>query len=168
MANKLSIAIEVLEDELREQLEKVAETKKLINQLLTRGGEPIRYHDVSVTSSGGLRADEYYGKSVTGAAQLYLERLHRALSADEITKGLEQGGFDFKPLGWTEAARVRNIAISLAKNPKTFHKLPNGTWGLTEWYPSVKDAVAKSKSSPTVTADLTSTPDEAGDEQQIA
>ena len=96
---------------------------------------------------------------------MFLERLHRALGAEEITKGLQDGGFDFKPLGWTEAARIRNIAISLAKNPKIFHKLPNGTWGLTEWYPGV----AGPKSKPTAPAtepSATETP--AGQEEEVA
>lgn len=150
MANPLSAAVDALEDQLREQLEEVASTKKLINSLLKKMNEPTRYQDVTVGSSGGMRADEYYGKTVTGAAQMFLERVHRAMSAEEITKGLEQGGFDFKPLGWTEHARIRNIAISLAKNPKSFHKLPNGTWGLTEWYPGVFPAKAKAAAIPAI------------------
>ena len=165
MSNPISAAIEVLEDQLRQQLEDVAATKRLINQLLTRTGEPVRYQDVSVGTSGGMRADEYYGKTVTGAAQMYLERQHRALGAEEITKGLQDGGFDFKPLGWTEAARVRNIAISLAKNPKIFHKLPNGTWGLTEWYPGVAAAKAKSATAATEPS-ATETP--AGAAEEVA
>jgi hypothetical protein len=144
MANPLSAAVDALEDQLREQLEEVAGTKKLINSLLKKMDEPARYEDVSVGVSGSMRADEYYGKTVTGAVQMFLERVHRAVTAEDITRGLEQGGFDFKPLGWTDAARVRNIAISVAKNPRTFHKLPNGTWGLTEWYPGVVPPKAKS------------------------
>jgi len=29
---------------------------------------------------------------------------------------------------------LRRLAISLAKSSKTFHRLPNGTFGLTAWY----------------------------------
>ena len=33
---------------------------------------------------------------------------------------------------------LRNLSISLAKNTQTFTRLPNGTFGLAEWYPNVK------------------------------
>jgi hypothetical protein len=157
MSNPLSAAVDALEETLRDQLEEVAGTKKLINSLLRRMNEPARYEDVSVANSGGMRADEYYGKTVTGAAQMFLERRRTALTTDDIAKGIEQGGFDFKPLNWTEAARVRNIAISLSKNPKMFHRLPNGTWGLTEWYPGVL-ATAKTKQT-TATISEVATPE---------
>ena len=32
---------------------------------------------------------------------------------------------------------ARPTLFSLSKNPAMFHKLPNGTWGLTPWYPNV-------------------------------
>jgi hypothetical protein len=140
MAHPLSAAIEELESQLRDQQQEIVATKKLINSLLKRMGEQPKYLEVA-EGGGAMRADEYYGKSVTQAAQMFLERRHQAMSPDEITHGLEQGGFDFSTLNWTEAARVRNIAISLSKNPQTFHKLPNLTWGLTEWYP--KSVTAK-------------------------
>lgn len=144
MSTRLSGAVEELELQLQEQMLEVANTKKLINSLLKRNGEQPRYNDVAIEGAGAMRADEYYGKTVTTAAQMYLDRRRAALSAEDITRGIEQGGFDFKPLNWSENARVRNIAISLAKNPAIFHKLPNGTWGLTPWYPNVA-AVKKAK-----------------------
>lgn len=140
MSERLSAAIEELELQLQEQLAEVSNTKKLINSLLKRMGQSARYEDVSVGYGGTLRPDEYYGKSITQAAQMFLERRHQAMSPDDITRGLEQGGFDFSVLNWTAAARVRNVAISLSKNPQTFHKLPNLTWGLTDWYPKAVTA----------------------------
>ncbi len=137
MTERLSGAVEELELQLQEQLLEVANTKKLINSLLKRMNEQPRYADVATEGVGSMRADEYYGKPVTTAAQMYLERRHQALSVDDITRGLTQGGFDFKAMNWSENAYVRNIAISLSKNPAMFHKLPNGTWGLTPWYPNV-------------------------------
>jgi hypothetical protein len=141
MSDRLSGAIEELELQLQEQELEVANTKKLINSLLKRLGEQPRYNDVATEGIGSMRADEYYGKTVTTAVQMYLERRHTALSVEDITRGLAQGGFDFKGMKWSENAYVRNVAISLSKNPTMFHKLPNGTWGLTPWYPNA--AVAK-------------------------
>jgi hypothetical protein len=85
-----------------------------------------------------VRRDEYYGKPFATAAQLYLQRRKQACMPDEILKGLEDGGFDFRALGWKDGDRLRSLAISLAKNNKVFHKLPNGTFGLVDWYESIK------------------------------
>jgi hypothetical protein len=37
-----------------------------------------------------------------------------------------------------ENERLRPLAISLAKNNKVFHKLPNNTFGLVSWYENIK------------------------------
>lgn len=66
--------------------------------------------------------------------QLYLERDKQAHPAEDILRALEQGGFDFRALDWGENDRGRILAISLAKNNVTFHKLPNNTFGLRSWY----------------------------------
>lgn len=134
MSERLSAAIEELEVQLAEQLQEVANTKKIINSLLKRMGQEARYTDVSVEHKGAMRADEYYGKPLATAVQMYLERRHQAVTGEDILHGLEQGGFNFKPLNWSDNARLRNLVISLVKNTKTFHRLPNGTFGLTGWY----------------------------------
>jgi len=135
MNEKLSAAIEVLLDELNHQMAQVAETKRTINALRRRIGEEPMFGDVSVerVGVGPLRADQYYGKPLATAAQEYLERRRQACSADDILKGLEQGGFDFDALGWKEN-RMRSLAMSLAKNTRAFHRLPNGFFGLISWY----------------------------------
>lgn len=140
MSDRLSGAIEELELQLEEQMLEVANTKKLINSLLKRMGEEPRYADVVVENAGSMRSDEYYKKPVTTAAQMYLERRRQPLTVEDVTRGLAQGGFDFKGMKWSENAYVRNVAISLAKNPALFHRLPSGTWGLTSWYPGVSTA----------------------------
>lgn len=145
MSDRLSGAIEELELQLQEQMLEVSNTKKLINSLLKRMNEQPRYNDVAVEGVGSMRNDEYYGKTVTTAVQMYLERRHQALTVEDITRGLAQGGFDFKGMEWSENAYVRNVAISLSKNPTMFHKLPNGTWGLTPWYPNAVGPVKKDK-----------------------
>jgi hypothetical protein len=66
-----------------------------------------------------------------------LERRKQACSPEEILRGLEQGGFDFRALGWKDDDRLRSLSISLAKNNQKFHKLPNGMFGLVTWYPNL-------------------------------
>jgi hypothetical protein len=145
MKAELSPAVDALRAQLREQLAEADETKKMINSLLRRMGEEPEFGDSELDQrettrpSIGGRADQYYGKPFATAAQEYLERRKQACSAEEILRGLEQGGFDFRQLNWKENDRKRSLAISLAKNNQKFHKLPNNTFGLVAWYPSLAD-----------------------------
>src|SRR6185312_14552243 len=122
MSNNLAAAIEELQNQLQQQLEDVADTKKMINSLRRRNGEEPLYTDVTVEQAGTVRPDQYYGKPFAAAAQEYLERRKQATSAEDIMRGLEKGGFDFDAVGWKEKDRLRNVAISLAKNTQKFHK----------------------------------------------
>lgn len=134
--SKLTAALEVLMEQLAAQVREVAETKRTINGLCRRMGEDPKFPDEEerIGGVGAIRADAYYGKPLATAVQLYLERDKQAHSAEDILRALEQGGFDFRALDWGESDRVRILAISLAKNNVTFHKLPNNTFGLRSWY----------------------------------
>lgn len=133
MENELSPAVEVLQRKLDEQLQAVAETKRLINLLLKSMGKPPMYEEVS-ESSGIIRADQFYGKPLATAAQEYLEMRKQACQPEEILRGLGAGGFDFDVMGWKEDDRLRSLSISLAKNVAKFHRLKNGSFGLKTWY----------------------------------
>lgn len=134
MSDKLSGAIEELQCHLDQQLQEVADTKKMINALRKRMGLDALYADVAVEQVGPIRPDQFYGKPLATAAHEFLERRKQACPAEEIMRGLEQGGFDFEATGWKEKDRLRMLAISLAKNNVKFHKLPNNTFGLLTWY----------------------------------
>ncbi len=141
MEDKISPAIEALEQQLQRQLEDVAETKKTINALCKALGKEPMYADVAPerVTAGPLRRDQYYGRPLSTVAQEFLERRKEACTPHEITNGLRAGGFDFKSLGWgQEKDWPRNLAITLAKNSKAFHRLPNGTFGLGGWYPEAR------------------------------
>lgn len=135
---KLKDAIEVLLEQLHEQEREVRETKKTINMLARRMGEEMQFPDVDdiqASIGGAIRPDEYYGKQLLTAVQMYLDRGNkRARSGDEILAALVQGGFDFAAQGWKDNDRLRSLSIALAKNPQLIHKLPNGTFGLRAWY----------------------------------
>jgi len=144
MNDRLSGAVEELEIQLQEQQQEMSNTKKLINSLLKRMGQPPRYTDIGSESSvGPVRKDMYYGKPLATAVQMVLERMGQAATVVEIMKSLVEGGFDFRPLKWGENVRLRNLAISIAKNTKAFHKLPNGTFGLVPWYDTATINAAK-------------------------
>jgi hypothetical protein len=103
--------------------------------------------DEAATVSGPLRvrADEFYGKGFATAARLYLEKRKQAVPGEEIFRALESGGFDFAAVGWQEGGRLRSVAMSLAKNTAIFHRLPNGMFGLKDWYPEAIERKGKGK-----------------------
>lgn len=136
---------------LSEQEAAVVSTKKFINQLCEFGGVPPLYANVEPASNGSglgsIRADTFYGKSVTTAAREYLEMRRGsglgAASHTDIIDALKTGGFDFTSISADETVAQRGVAITLAKNSSIFHKLPNGNWGLLIWYPEAKERKQK-------------------------
>ncbi len=142
---KLSAAIEVLQEELEKLVHEVADRKRMINSLRASMGEPPLFSDVAVEHIGAAagRPDEFYGQPLSTCVRLYLERRKQACAASEVLAGLQQGGFDFDAAGWKEKDRLRILAVTLAKNTKTFHRLPNGTFGLVSWYDAKTIAAAK-------------------------
>jgi hypothetical protein len=139
MKDKLSPAVDALLEKLTEQQRAVSETKRMINALRGMIGEEPLFADVQPENvlAGPTRRDQYYGKGLATAAEEYLKRRSQACDAEEIQRGLAAGGFDFAATGWKEKDWLRMLAISLAKNTQKFHKLPNNTFGLLEWYPAV-------------------------------
>lgn len=143
--DKYQAAVEALLEEIEEKSREIAETKRIVNGLLRRAGQPPMFSDIAVDESGAgsIRPDMFYGRPLSTAVRELLElrggRNRGALSSEEIVKGLETGGFDFKGLGWStkDAERIRVMSITLAKNSQIFHRLPNGRFGLLAWYPEV-------------------------------
>jgi hypothetical protein len=141
MHDRLSPAIEALQEQLQKQLDEAAETKKAINALCRAMGKEPMYRDVTPELATGatLRRDRYYGRPLATVAQEFLESRKDTCSPDEIFEGLKAGAFDFKSMGWggDEKDWIRNLSISLAKNTRAFHRLPNGRFGLVAWYPEI-------------------------------
>ena len=148
MANNLEAAIGDLTAKLQQQMNEVSETKKAINVLMKMVGKDPMFPDENpeqVGASFNIEPDQYYGRPLATCVQEYLEARKKAtgkkaIQVEDILAALEQGGFDFKAAGWRDNDRLRSLSISLAKNNKVFHRLPNGWFGLLSWYP---DVVAK-------------------------
>jgi hypothetical protein len=134
-------------EEIRTKELELTNLKRAANTFYKSKGEPEPFI-IDDSDAGGagvvrIRPDEYYGKGFATAAGNYLERRKQAVSADEILRALESGGFDFEAAGWKDVAgRGRTVAASLAKNTAIFHRLPSGTFGLKKWY---GDAIEKKK-----------------------
>jgi DNA-directed RNA polymerase delta subunit len=132
-----------LEARLQELNAESQKIRSAINCLYEVMGEKPKYDEVEEKSSqiAMLISDEYYGKPLATVVKQVLEKRKAAgrgaARLDEIYEQLVAGGC--KLTGKNEAIKKRGLAISMSKNQK-FHKLPNDTWGLTEWYPSAKES----------------------------
>ena len=146
MSEHLKQTIADLQSELHEQERNVTETKRLINQLCKRAELPPMYADAELEARNGvglsIRSDQFYGQALSTAIREILE-MRKALnrgpaSVNELYDDLIKGGYKFDTKN--EDNSKRGLRISLTKNTSIFHKLPNGGFGLLEWYPNAKTA----------------------------
>lgn len=138
----VSKTIEMVQGQILALEQQTAEKKRTVNNLCVAIGRPPVYAitEPNPGASVGIRSDEFYGRPLASAARSVLEK--RAASSlgaaplDEIYAGMLQGGFRFEAKN--DATAKRSLAISLSKNTVTFHRLPNGNIGLSEWYPEAR------------------------------
>ena len=138
--------LEQMVEEIRSKQVELDNQKRAANTFYRAKNEPEPFVIDDPDATAGtlrIRPDEYYGKGFATAAGNYLERRKQAVTAEEMLKALEQGGFDFNAIGWKEENRARTVAMSLSKNTAIFHRLPSGTFGLKKWY---GEAIEKKKS----------------------
>ncbi len=169
MSEELQGAIRVLQRKLAEQEKTVANTKRLINQLSVEAGMQPLYLEAELHEGSGGRAihgDRFYGQPLSTAVRELLEMRKAGgsgpASVNEIYDALIQGGYQFEAKD--EDNSKRGLRISLTKNSVTFHRLPNGKYGLLTWYPNVKQPkVGEAKNGgETSVSDETETPPESG------
>lgn len=83
--------------------------------------------------------DAFYGEPLASSARKVLEASKQAgrgaLSLDALYEALKSGGFAFDAK--SDATARRSLAISLSKNTAAFVRLPNGDYGLKQWYKRV-------------------------------
>ncbi len=130
--------------ELRTKEAEVVATKKLINTLCLKVGDQPMFTGVDEPADGAgvtFRNDEFYGQPLSSVVRLVLEARKRAnqgaASVAELYDAMEAGGYNFGSEDVENAKR--GLRISLTKNSQTFHKLPNGRYGLRDWYPEIRD-----------------------------
>lgn len=138
--------------------------KKGYNLVCGLAGRPLRFSDdelaidgvktASASGSREIKRNEFYGKPLAACVRDILQRrasagMVKEATLEEIIAALEQGNYDLKRHGSSRDAMCRGVAISLAKNNKTFHKLPHGDFGLAEWYN--RDSLRREKKGPAKT-----------------
>jgi hypothetical protein len=153
MSNELLPAITLLEGEYEELVRNANALLTTINVLRGRAGMPPREPGTPSPGapgggSGGsatltqIKPDTFYGKKMQTAVREYLEmRRSQGMGPAkprEIYDAITAGGYQF------ETTIVENAMVGLRallrKRTQFFHKLPNGTYGMTAWYPHAKTA----------------------------
>lgn len=173
MSKEIENVINVLVERIEQNTREIAEKKRTVNSLCREAGKEAIYPDAELSASGGarvpsIRSSQFYGKTPTVAAREYLDLRGEAVPLDEVLEALLKGGFDFEAQGWNDAMRLKNLGISMGKNSLIFHRLPNGTWGLTKWYPNIKQKKAAAKSNEKASEPVTTEEDQTEDGEEAA
>lgn len=171
MREEFKPAIAALQKDLSDLERKVIEAKTTINKLCALADAPPMYPDVGSPSEATIttiRADTFYGKVLTTAAREYLE-MRKAqnlgpANTREIYEAITSGGFEFETDNPTNA--MTGMRQTMGKNSSIFHRLPNGTWGLTSWYEKIKASKKNKATASGDDGDITSVDD--GEEAQTA
>lgn len=148
MTEHVEQTIAMIREEIVQLEAGLHEKKRLVNHLCSYAKLPVIYGEADLLPStagmGMIRPDEYYGQPLAKAIRMVLERRQVSnigpATVNEIYDALVDGGFKFETKNDDNAKR--NLYTALTKNTATFHKLPNGAYGLLEWYPSVKESRA--------------------------
>jgi len=133
----------------------IRDKKTTVNTLCGVAKRPLMYQidTPEQVAPSHIRPDQFYGQPLASAVRVILEmrKSQGAAQVAEIYDALIKGGYQFQTKN-DEVAR-QSLRNSLAKNTVTFHKLPNGRFGLLSWYPNAK-APKPSATATTVTGDL--------------
>jgi Arc/MetJ-type ribon-helix-helix transcriptional regulator len=151
MSEHIRKAIEELEQKLQPIENQAQELKTAINSLAKCIELPPPYPETSESkgSSTQIRFDQFHGQPLATVMRAYLTMRRQANEGpavvNDIYTALIDGGFAFE----TKSAEnsKRGLRISLSKNP-IFYKLPNGSWGLAEWYPKAKQQAQQRRPAP--------------------
>jgi hypothetical protein len=92
----------------------------------------------------GLRPDEFTGKAYLDSAKIYLERVGRAVSVDDLLDALKRGG---SPVGGKTPKKT--LYVSLVRGREVV-PIPGqiGLVGLRKWYPNLKSSSGEKKAPP--------------------
>jgi hypothetical protein len=130
---------------------------EIINEMRAEDGLPPRppfggggsgKTSQSSASVTAIKPDTFYGKKLQTAVREYLEMRYVAArgtdpaTPKEIYEAITKGGFQFEAK--TDEIAMVGLRALLRKRTAFFHKLPNGTYGLTSWYPDAKKPKAGS------------------------
>jgi hypothetical protein len=151
MSEHVKETIALVQQEIESLNQQVAEKKRMVNGLCALVKQPPIYTDADLlpsTGMGPIQPDEYYGQPLSTAMRMILDRRKLAklgpATVNDIYDALIAGGYKFTTS--VEEHAKRGLYSTLTKSTQVFHKLPNGSYGLLEWYPNAKEAKVAAKS----------------------
>lgn len=150
--------IEMVQAQIQGIEKDLSDKKRTVNDLCRLAGRPAIYADADLAVQNGtlsFRSDEFYGKPLASVVRQILEKRASAnlgaASVNEIYDAMVAGGYHFAAKNNANARG--GLYISLGKNTTTFHKLPNGNYGLVVWYPTVREQRSKTDAVATAVLD---------------
>ena len=87
-----------------------------------KGGDPLSL----------VKVGDFYGKSYTEAAKLFLQRVGEAQSTLTILSAMRKAAYDMK------GSNPASVLYTSLKRHSGFLLVHRNTWGLKEWYPGVE------------------------------
>ncbi len=93
-------------------------------------GEPAHASPVATrTADTEVQHDTFFGMTIADASKKYLTMMKATKSTADIAAALELGGLKHSSKDFSSNVR------SIIGNRDEFIRVPNGDWGLIEWYP---------------------------------
>lgn len=144
MTKTLDQAIEEIVGQIGKLEAEIRDKKSTVNTLCGVAGREAMYElDAPETAvPSRIRSDQFYGQALATAVRTILEMRKAqnlgAATVKEIFEALTMGGYTFNTK--TDDVAHASLRNSLSKNTVTFHKLPNGRFGLLSWYPNARPA----------------------------
>lgn len=173
MSDHLLQTIDMLVADVTTKQKEIAELQRTVNYLCTKAGIATKYEQIETPGAAANSAsltiapDEYHGKPLNRAITDYLNRRAKSMpnaktaSAEEIYEVLIRGGYTFEQR--TRDEQMHSLKTSLGKSTHTFRKLPNGTYGLVEWYGETEPKQRRSRKGGATGSEQTNGTDEATD-----
>jgi hypothetical protein len=134
----LDLILEQAQDLQRQLIEK----QRMANELCRILQTPSVFQNIEASSSSFIvRPDEYYGKPIADVIRSILEKRKSAnlgaATVAEIHDAMLAGGYEFQT---ENPAYARRGLYSVLAANEEFHRLPNGRYGLKQWYPTARAA----------------------------
>ena len=142
-------AIEGLKRAIEQKQKELEDLQGALVQLSNLANVPVSdltaptstYSKPEIKTSVAVRGDEYYGRALATVIAEILETRNKKgmgpATIREIYEEMQNGGYRFDAKD--DDLAMRGITISMRKNVVKFHRLPSGKFGLTEWYPDLKE-----------------------------
>ena len=133
--------LELILIQIQDLERQAAEKKKTANDLSRILQRPVIFQSVDTSaSSAAALPGEYYGRQMPEVIQAILEKRKLAnlgsASVAEIYNAMIKGGYYFQTKNPDYAKRGIYGVLAGADGP--FHRLPDGRYGLKQWYPAAK------------------------------